>query len=57
MTSCPWSPGLFGAFSGTSFAAPYVAGVAAFQLAQNVALPPDAVEALLRAMAADIGTP
>ena len=43
--------------SGTSFAAPCVAGVAAFHISQNAGLSPEEVESLLRAGAVDVGEP
>jgi len=44
-------------YSGTSFAAPCVAGLAAFHLSQNPDLTPEEVEALLKASAVDVGEP
>jgi subtilisin family serine protease len=43
--------------SGTSFAAPLVAGVAAFHVSVNPSLSPVDIEAILRAGAIDVGTP
>jgi len=44
-------------YSGTSFAAPCDAGLAAFHLSQNPDLTPEEVEALLKASAVDVGPP
>jgi len=43
--------------SGTSFAAPCVAGLAAFHLSQSPDLTPEEVEAILDALAIDVGEP
>ena len=43
--------------SGTSFAAPLVAGVAAFHVSINPSLSPSDIETILRASAVDVGAP
>jgi len=49
--------GLLGTASGTSFAAPRVAGLAALHLSERPNLSPEEVEELLRQSAIDAGTP
>ena len=48
--------GSYGAWSGTSFASPVVAGVAALTFAANPALTPDQVEGILEKSADDLGS-
>lgn len=48
--------GSYGAYSGTSFAAPVVAGVVALMRSANTALPPSQIEAILCQSALDLGT-
>ena len=50
------TPGSFVTMSGTSFATPYAAGVAALVLSRNHDLSPAQVEHVLRATATDLGT-
>lgn len=55
--SAGWEGGDFTLTSGTSFASPYVAGIAALLLTRNPSLTPDQLDAILRATARDMGDP